>query len=38
MDEKRTARAGELVAIPHDRPRAIRATTDAVFVWTLARC
>jgi len=38
LDEKRIAHAGEMVAIPHDRPPSIRAIRDATFVWTLARC
>jgi quercetin dioxygenase-like cupin family protein len=34
-DERRVARAGELVVIPHDRPRTITAKSDASFLWTL---
>jgi quercetin dioxygenase-like cupin family protein len=35
-DEKRVARAGEMVVIPHDRPRAMIATSDVSFLWALA--
>jgi len=36
MDTTRAAHAGELVVIPHDRPRSILAKSDAIFLWTLA--
>jgi quercetin dioxygenase-like cupin family protein len=35
-DETRLARRGEMVVIPHDRPRAMSATGDACFLWTLS--
>jgi quercetin dioxygenase-like cupin family protein len=35
-DEERVAHAGELVVVPHDRPRTISAEEDAAFVWALA--
>jgi quercetin dioxygenase-like cupin family protein len=35
-DERRVAHAGEMVVIPHDRQRTIRATDDAAFLWALA--
>ena len=35
-DETRTARQGEMVVIPHDRPRAMSATGDVCFLWTLS--
>jgi len=35
-DERRVAHAGEMVVIPHDRPRTIRANEDATFLWALA--
>jgi quercetin dioxygenase-like cupin family protein len=35
-DERREAHAGEMVVIPHGRPRTIRADEDAAFVWALA--
>ena len=35
-DERRVAHAGEMVVIPHDRPRTIRATDDAAFLWALS--
>ena len=28
--------AGEMVAIPHDRPRDVWAETDASFLWVLS--
>jgi ethanolamine utilization protein EutQ (cupin superfamily) len=36
LDEKRVAHAGEMVAIPHDRPRSMSAKSDVTFLWTLA--
>ena len=36
LDETRVARAGEIVSIPHDRPRTITAKVDSSFLWTLA--
>jgi ethanolamine utilization protein EutQ (cupin superfamily) len=36
LDETRVAHAGEMVVIPHDRPRSIRAKSDVTFLWTLA--
>jgi quercetin dioxygenase-like cupin family protein len=36
LDETRIARAGEIVTIPHDRPRTIAAKTDTSFLWTFA--
>ncbi|MEZ4334749.1 MAG: cupin domain-containing protein [Myxococcota bacterium] len=35
-DETRIAHAGEMVTIPHDRPRDVWAETDASFLWVLA--
>ena len=35
-DERRVARTGEMVVIPHERPRTIRAIEDAAFLWALA--
>ena len=35
-DETRVVRAGEMVVIPHDRPRAMSATGDVCFLWTLS--
>jgi quercetin dioxygenase-like cupin family protein len=35
-DERRDAHAGELVVIPHERPRTIQAKEDAAFLWALA--
>ena len=35
-DERREAHAGEMVVIPHERPRTIRANKDAAFVWALS--
>jgi len=35
-DERRVAHAGEMVVIPHDRPRTICANEDAAFLWALA--
>jgi quercetin dioxygenase-like cupin family protein len=35
-DERRDAHAGEMVVIPHERPRTIRASEDAAFLWALA--
>ena len=36
LDAIRIAHTGEIVAIPHDRPRTITAKSDASFLWTLA--
>jgi quercetin dioxygenase-like cupin family protein len=36
LDATRIAHAGEIVSIPHDRPRAITARSDASFLWVLA--
>ena len=35
-DERRDAHAGEMVVIPHERPRTILASEDAAFLWALA--
>jgi len=35
-DETRSVRQGEMVVIPHDRPRAMTATGDVCFLWTLS--
>jgi quercetin dioxygenase-like cupin family protein len=35
-DERRLARAGEMVVIPHDRPRSMSAAGDVAFLWLLA--
>jgi quercetin dioxygenase-like cupin family protein len=35
-DAMRTVRAGEMIVIPHDRSRALRATADTSFVWALS--
>ena len=35
-DETRMAHAGEMVVIPHDRPRAMSAAGDVAFLWTLS--
>lgn len=35
-NETRLAHAGEMVVVPHDRPRTLRARDDAAFVWALA--
>jgi quercetin dioxygenase-like cupin family protein len=35
-DEKRAAQRGEMVVIPHDRPRTMSATSDVCFLWTLS--
>jgi quercetin dioxygenase-like cupin family protein len=35
-DETRVAKRGEMIAIPHDRPRAMSATGDVCFLWTLS--
>ena len=36
LDETRMAHAGEMVVIPHDRPRSLCAQSDVTFLWTLA--
>jgi quercetin dioxygenase-like cupin family protein len=36
LDEARVAERGEMVVIPHDRPRSMTAKSDAAFLWTLA--
>jgi len=36
MDETRNAHAGEMVVIPHDRPRDLKAEEDTAFVWALS--
>jgi quercetin dioxygenase-like cupin family protein len=36
MDATRVAHAGEMVVIPHDRPRSMRAQTDVSFLWALS--
>ena len=36
LDETRVAHAGEMVVIPHDRPRSMTAKSDVAFLWTLA--
>jgi quercetin dioxygenase-like cupin family protein len=36
LDETRVAHRGEMVVIPHDRPRSMTAKSDAAFLWTLA--
>jgi quercetin dioxygenase-like cupin family protein len=36
LDETRVARAGEIVVIPHDRPRAMAAKSEVAFLWMLA--
>ena len=36
LDETRVAHAGEMVMIPHDRPRSMSAKSDVTFLWTLA--
>jgi quercetin dioxygenase-like cupin family protein len=36
LDETRVAHGGEMVVIPHDRPRTMSAKSDVVFLWTLA--
>jgi ethanolamine utilization protein EutQ (cupin superfamily) len=36
LDETRVAHAGEMVVIPHDRPRSMSAKSDVTFLWTLA--
>ena len=36
MDERRVARAGEMVVIPHDRPRSMSGSSDVTFLWTLS--
>ena len=35
-DERRVAHAGEMVVIPHERPRSIHANEDAAFLWALS--
>jgi quercetin dioxygenase-like cupin family protein len=35
-DEMRVARRGEMVVIPHERPRAMSATSDVCFLWALS--
>ena len=35
LDETRVAHAGEMVVIPHDRPRSMSAKSDVTFLWTL---
>lgn len=34
--ETRTAHAGEMLVVPHDRPRTVFARADAAFVWALS--
>jgi quercetin dioxygenase-like cupin family protein len=36
LDETRIAHGGELVAIPHGRPRSIAVRGDACFLWTIS--
>ena len=36
LDATRIAHSGELVAIPHDRPRSIAVRADSCFLWTIA--
>jgi quercetin dioxygenase-like cupin family protein len=36
LDETRVAHAGEMVVIPHDRPRSMSAKSDVTFLWTIA--
>jgi quercetin dioxygenase-like cupin family protein len=35
--ETRIAHAGEMVVIPHDRPREIHAESDSAFLWLVAQ-
>ena len=35
-DETRIAHAGEMVVIPHDRPRDVWADEDSAFLWVLS--
>lgn len=35
-DETRALRRGEMAVVPHDRPRAMTATGDVSFLWTLS--
>jgi len=35
-DETRIAHAGEMVSIPHDQPREMRAEQDSAFLWALS--
>lgn len=35
-DATRTVRAGEMIVIPHDRSRSLRATADTSFLWALS--
>lgn len=36
QDETRIAHSGEMLVIPHDRPRELRAEGDTAFLWALS--